>query len=133
VETDLVCRGKQQALLGAIHNLIQNAAQAGSHSVECQVSVENDSVTVRVRDDGRGCDVEQMETLFAPYQSACSGGTGLGLTIARQIARAHGGDLRCVASSPAGSEFLMQWPILGVSLSAKFEQSISPNRIRSEV
>lgn len=130
---DLVCRGKQNALLGAIQNLIQNAAQAGSTTVNCHLSVENDRVLVRVRDDGRGRDLAQMEALFAAYQSTRSGGTGLGLTMARQIARAHGGDLRCTASSPKGSEFLMQWPILGVLACAQPDQSISLNRIRSEV
>ena len=48
---------------------------------------------VTVDDDGPGISPERREAVFRPFQSGSSGGTGLGLTIARDIIRAHGGDI----------------------------------------
>ncbi len=59
-------------------------------------------VQVTVDDDGPGIPPEQRESVFRPFESgAHPGGTGLGLTIARDIVRAHGGDI-VLSDSPLG-------------------------------
>jgi two-component system osmolarity sensor histidine kinase EnvZ len=60
------------------------------------------SVEVTVDDDGPGIPPERMESVFRPFESgAHPGGSGLGLTIARDIVRAHGGDI-LLSESPLG-------------------------------
>jgi two-component system, OmpR family, osmolarity sensor histidine kinase EnvZ len=56
---------------------------------------------VTVDDDGPGIPLERRESVFRPFESDSTGGTGLGLTIARDIVRAHGGEI-VLEDSPLG-------------------------------
>jgi two-component system osmolarity sensor histidine kinase EnvZ len=58
-------------------------------------------VFVTVDDDGPGIPPERRESVFRPFESDSAGGTGLGLTIARDIVRAHGGEI-VLEDSPLG-------------------------------
>lgn len=98
--------GKPLALKRCIGNLIQNAVRYG---IEAAIQVEDSetAVVVRIADKGPGIPPEQMERVFEPFnrledsRARQTGGTGLGLGIARNIARAHGGDL-ILANQPDG-------------------------------
>jgi two-component system osmolarity sensor histidine kinase EnvZ len=59
------------------------------------------AVLVTVDDDGPGIPEDRRESVFRPFESNIAGGTGLGLTIARDIVRAHGGDI-VLGNSPMG-------------------------------
>ena len=59
------------------------------------------AVQVIVDDDGPGIAPDRRESVFRPFESDAAGGTGLGLTIARDIVRAHGGDI-LLEDSPLG-------------------------------
>ena len=66
---------------------------------------------IRIADDGQGFDPGAKERLFQPFVgSGRREGTGLGLPIARDIARAHGGDLALVATGPEGTVFELSLP-----------------------
>jgi two-component system osmolarity sensor histidine kinase EnvZ len=54
-----------------------------------------------VDDDGPGIPPDRRESVFRPFESSAAGGTGLGLTIARDIVRAHGGEI-FLEDSPLG-------------------------------
>jgi signal transduction histidine kinase len=72
-----------------------------------RVMPENDHVVIAVEDDGPGVPVEQQERVFAPFyrlepsRNPDTGGVGLGLSVARTIAREHGGDI-VLANRPGG-------------------------------
>ncbi len=90
-------RGKPQALKRCLTNLISNAVHFG---VRATVVVEDGAaLTLRVRDEGPGLPPEELERVFEPFyrvessRNRDTGGTGLGLCIARDIAQAHGGSL----------------------------------------
>lgn len=91
-------RGRPLALRRCLTNLIDNALRYGTRAV---VEIEDDAaqLTLRVLDDGPGLPAEVLEQAFEPFfrgessRSRETGGTGLGLGIARNIARAHGGDV----------------------------------------
>jgi signal transduction histidine kinase len=93
--------GEPIALRRCIGNLIENAIKYGG-AAHVTLSVDARSVVVRVDDEGPGIPDSELEAVFAPFRrletsrSRETGGTGLGLTIARTIARAHGGDIRLV-------------------------------------
>jgi signal transduction histidine kinase len=66
-----------------------------------------------IKDSGIGIASDRLEAVFEPFEQADSsttkafGGTGLGLTISRQIARLMGGDLRCESQLGEGSLFIL--------------------------
>jgi two-component system sensor histidine kinase BaeS len=85
-------------------NLVANALRATSHGGRITVAVSTDeqgAPTLRVEDTGTGIGAEELERIFERfYRSIGSRGSGLGLPIAREIVRAHGG--RIVAESRPG-------------------------------
>ena len=94
------------AMRRCVGNLIDNALKYGCVA---RVTIESTAaaVLIRVDDDGPGIPDPDQERVFEPYErldpsrNAETGGAGLGLSIARMIARAHGGDVR-LRNLPAG-------------------------------
>jgi signal transduction histidine kinase len=92
-------RGRPIALKRALANLVANALNyAGNARVVLQAPVHG-VLTLKVEDDGDGIPEESLEAVFQPFRrleasrNRETGGTGLGLPIARNILRAHGGDV----------------------------------------
>lgn len=91
-------RGKHLALKRAFTNLIDNACKYGS-SVRVELTASASHLRVTIDDSGPGIPDAEKEKVFAPFyrvensRSRSTGGTGLGLTVARSIVRAHGGDV----------------------------------------
>lgn len=111
----LVIRGRHLALKRALTNLVQNAVRyAGSAFVEA--SAKGDAVRIVIRDEGPGIPAEKLEPVFEPFyrveasRGRATGGHGLGLTVARSIARAHGGDVVLVNRAPRGLEAIVTLP-----------------------
>ena len=102
-----------EALMRAISNLIDNAAEAMTHSLlrELEVStrlLDTGLLELRVSDTGPGLTDEMRERLFLPYFSTKQRGTGLGLAIAAKIVQEHGGTIRAEKNLPSGALFLVE-------------------------
>nr|WP_245926965.1 ATP-binding protein [Breoghania corrubedonensis] len=101
-----VARVKASAFRRCLTNLVANAARHGK-CVEISGCHEHGWLTITVDDDGPGIPEEDRENAFRPFhrfdeaRNLDATGTGLGLTIARDIARGHGGDLT-LRESPMG-------------------------------
>jgi signal transduction histidine kinase len=97
-EVTVPYQGRPLALKRCIGNLIDNALRYGG-GADVEVLDSGQAVTLTVADHGPGIPPESLEKVFDPFfrlessRARHSGGTGLGLGIARNIARAHGGDL----------------------------------------
>ncbi len=87
--------GNRETLAGALINLVSNALQAAGAGAHVRISVETRpaAVLIRVRDNGPGVPAALRERIFEPFFTSRADGTGLGLAVARSVARAHGGDL----------------------------------------
>lgn len=100
----LACR--PLALKRALRNLIENAVQYGTRA-RVSVDMTANTTSVTIDDDGPGMAEADLEKVFEPFvrleasRSRETGGIGLGLAIARTIARAHGGDVQLV-NRPTG-------------------------------
>lgn len=109
------------ALRRCLTNLLDNAVKYGG---EAQVSVarQDGNALIRIRDKGPGIPPDQHEKVFEPFyrletsRSRESGGTGIGLTIARNIAEQHGGSISLRNHHEGGLEVTLALP-LGLSAS----------------
>ena len=108
-------RGDAGALEQLFLNLLLNAAQAMSQGGLARISIERlePSVVVRIADTGCGITPDRLVLLGEPFSSSKPNGTGLGFPIARQIAIAHGGDVRIVSTSSLGTTVEVSLPWTG--------------------
>jgi signal transduction histidine kinase len=107
--------GRPLALRRCLTNLVENAIRYGGRAmIEVEDSAEQ--VVVRIVDDGPGMADEELERAFEPFyrgersRSRETGGTGLGLGIARNVARAHGGELVLKNRPGRGLEAILTLP-----------------------
>jgi nitrogen fixation/metabolism regulation signal transduction histidine kinase len=94
----------------ALINLLKNAAESGAHaqSIELAVSQAARGFTIEVRDRGPGFTAAALEHALVPFYSTKAAGTGLGLTLCREIVEAHGGRLR-IANREGGGAVVTLW------------------------
>jgi two-component system heavy metal sensor histidine kinase CusS len=109
--------GHERDLARLVRNLVENAGHHARREVSVCVRLDGPAASLRVSDDGEGVRDEDRERLFEPFyrgatdrSQADSGGAGLGLAIAREIARMHGGELRLLASE-TGAVFELRLPL----------------------
>ena len=97
---DAPISARAQALRRCLANLMDNARRHGGGSIDVDVADAAQRVEIRIEDRGPGIPEAERERVFEPYvrlepsRARHTGGAGLGLAIARAIARAHGGDVR---------------------------------------
>ncbi len=109
-------RGDPTLLRRMIRNLIDNARRHGADAApEISVGVSAPWVMIAVRDHGRGIPQHERDAIFAPFYrlagtSESGRGSGLGLALVRQIARHHGGEVRCEEAQGGGSRFVVALP-----------------------
>jgi two-component system osmolarity sensor histidine kinase EnvZ len=113
---DLQVEVRPHALKRCLTNLVDNAQRYAKH-VAITVQRMGRSVTVTIDDDGPGIAADSREAAFRaffrldPSRNPETGGTGLGLTIARDIARNHGGDLTLEDSPLGGLRAIVKLPV----------------------
>ena len=110
VPADTIVRLRADAIRRAMTNLIDNARR---HARRIAVSVEpvGRSLLINVDDDGPGIPADRRESVFRPFESDAAGGTGLGLTITRDIVRGHGGDVALEESPMGGLRAQVRLPV----------------------
>lgn len=92
----------------AFFNLLRNAQESISHSnglIRVSASRVSDGICISVADNGCGMTALQQETVFQPFVTYKPSGTGLGLTITRQIIEAHNGRLKVHSVPGKGTVF----------------------------
>jgi two-component system osmolarity sensor histidine kinase EnvZ len=112
----LVLPLKRQAFKRAVTNLVSNAARFGD-SVIVRAAAEDSWLRIEVDDDGPGIPAAERDNVFRPFyrldhaRNQDAGNTGLGLAIARDIARSHGGDIALGVSTMGGLRATMRVPL----------------------
>ncbi|HEU4406378.1 MAG TPA: HAMP domain-containing sensor histidine kinase [Polyangiaceae bacterium] len=114
-------RGRLEDLERLLRNVIENAVRYSPRGGRVRVGVraEGGRVAIEVSDEGPGVAAADRDKIFEPFYRAAGArgaapeGTGLGLGIAREIARAHGGEVR-VADAERGGRFVVELPRGGV-------------------
>lgn len=114
--------GHAGRLTQALLNLVRNALQAGATHIRLRTRAEQGALIhghkhrlalrIEVHDDGRGVPESLSASLFLPLVSGRPGGSGLGLAVAQEIAREHGGVIE-FDSRPGATHFVMRLPLEG--------------------
>lgn len=113
---ELVIPLKRHAMKRAIENLVSNAARFGDQVV-IRAATERGWLRIEVDDDGPGIPSEERENVFRPFyrldhaRNQDEGNSGLGLAIARDIAKSHGGDVTLGESSMGGLRAIIRVPL----------------------
>lgn len=102
-------------IVQVLTNLIENAVKFAEddHRIDLTVEEQTDTVTITVRDYGRGLSPSALDNLFEPinhHDGDSNHGMGLGLSICRSIIRAHGGAIEGRNCPPRGAEFTVTLP-----------------------
>lgn len=105
----------REQLFRVLSNLMRNAIEAGATRVAIggrhDMSATGKRAIIEIADNGPGLPEPVRRHLFQPFAgTARNGGTGLGLAIARDLTRAHGGDLTLVSTGPDGTAFRLSLP-----------------------
>ena len=110
-EPSLDIEADREQLYRVFHNLGQNAIQAGASVIRVTAQLRDGDVAVLFADNGPGLAPRARQFLFQPFAgTARAGGTGLGLAIAREILRAHGGDIELKKTDGEGTVFALILP-----------------------
>ena len=99
----------QQALINLIKNAMESITGAGT----IKLSIENsdkERIGIRISDTGCGMTPEEIERIFSPEYTTKEKGLGLGLALAHEIIRGHGGDIHVMSRQSAGTTFEVTLP-----------------------
>jgi nitrogen fixation/metabolism regulation signal transduction histidine kinase len=115
VEPDTLCiRADKTLIEQVLINLIKNAIQAFGEKLDKKIMLssyvnENGGVIVSVKDNGTGIEPEALEKIFIPFFSTKKTGSGIGLSLSKQIMRQHEGNIAVKSVLGQGTEFLLRF------------------------
>jgi len=111
VPPDLAVEADRDELYRVLFNVCRNAFESGAQHVTVNGHQDDAEVAIEIADDGPGLPPKARDNLFQPFTgSARLGGTGLGLAIARELMRAHGGDITLMNRTAKGTTFRLGLP-----------------------
>jgi len=100
-------------------NLIKNAAEAlngkQSGTIHLKGFYSDDAVLIQVEDNGIGISADIIEDIFVPFYTTKENGSGIGLSLSKQIMQNHNGTILVNSAPDNGSEFILKFPISKVS------------------
>lgn len=109
IPDDLTIQADRKMIEQVIVNLINNSLQAIEKIPEPEISIyvyeENHRKVIEISDNGKGIPTDNLENIFIPYFSTREGGSGIGLSLSRQIMRMHGGDISVASQNDSVTTF----------------------------
>jgi signal transduction histidine kinase len=102
----------KQVILNLMINAVQAMPEQGGEIIlSARLDKANRRVVIDVIDTGTGIPPEKLDKIFDAYYSTKSGGTGLGLAMARRVIREHGGQISVTSEIGKGSDFRIELPV----------------------
>jgi signal transduction histidine kinase len=105
----------EQVLLALLSNAIEAMPEGGRITVTGRVADDGEHVRLELADTGPGIPQGQMDRVFELFHTTKSGGTGVGLAIAKKIVKAHGGTISVASDLGKGARFTIELPLAGPS------------------
>ena len=117
VDEQLAASVDRGALRRILLNLLDNAVKYGpaAQTVQVSLALEGDRARLAVEDEGPGIDPRDARQIWEPFNrlarsADATGGTGIGLSIVRQLAELHGGHASVERSPSGGARFVIELP-----------------------
>lgn len=101
----------QQVMINLIKNAIEALEATKGPEIVIQARIQNKQLQLEVSDNGHGIPEEKLDRIFVPFYTTKVEGSGVGLSVSRQIMNLHGGHLD-VSSSSSGATFMMIFPLI---------------------
>ena len=109
-DPDLMIYADEGQISQILINLIKNALQAGARHIDISAKMgKNDDVIVRVANDGEPIPVSAQEQIFIPFYTTKKEGSGIGLSLSRQIMRNHNGSIELIKSTAQQTVFELRF------------------------
>lgn len=106
--------GDEKQLEQVFLNLIRNSMQALEGQADGHIALhiaQADKLYIRLIDNGTGIPADVQEKIFVPFFTTKADGTGIGLSLCRQIVKQHQGDLYLQCSTPGHTQFVIELPL----------------------
>ncbi|MBP6238201.1 MAG: GHKL domain-containing protein [Saprospiraceae bacterium] len=97
----------EQVLINIIKNAIEATEKTQNSMISIKAFMDHQAKTIEVCDNGEGVTPEDSEKIFVPFFTSKPSGTGIGLSLSRQIMQMHGGTLEYLPNKPEGSKFVL--------------------------
>lgn len=113
VDNKLMAKGDAAWLEQVLINIFKNAIDALENRTNATIEItaqrRNDKTIITVRDNGAGMDAETIDKVFIPFFTTKKSGTGIGLSLSRQIMRLHKGTLTLTSEEDKGTAVMLEW------------------------
>ena len=107
---DILLYADADQLSQVLVNLVKNALQAGATAIDIIAEINfAESVVITVKNNGSPITKENQEEIFVPFYTTKAEGTGIGLSLSRQIMRLHNGTIKLLRSDSQGTIFVLQF------------------------
>ena len=100
----------EQVMINIVKNAIQALEEETDRHIRLSASKDNkDNITIRIKDNGPGIDEEALTKIFIPFFTTKKNGSGIGLSLSKQIMRQHKGAIKVVSHIDQGTEFSLRF------------------------
>ena len=103
--------GDKHLLQQVIINLLKNSIEAICHKqgvISIHVFLDqNKKINIVITDNGRGINKEELDKIFLPFYTTKNDGSGIGLSLVKQIIRLHGGNIEVKSAPDKGTDFII--------------------------
>jgi len=107
-ESDIMIFADEGQISQILINIIKNAVQANSKKIEIFAGIgAEDEVYIKVSDDGNPIPIDVQDQIFVPFYTTKQDGSGIGLSISRQIMRQHNGSINLLKSNDSETSFVL--------------------------
>lgn len=99
-----------QAVINLVKNAIEATADTLQASISCTAGNEDGHLFIRIKDNGMGIPEDQLDSVFVPFYTTKEGGSGIGLSLCRQIMSMHKGSVEIVSQAGLGTSITLLFP-----------------------
>ena len=100
----------EQVLINLIKNALEATTSADNPEIRVEATLENGKTMIRVSDNGKGIVPEALDRIYVPFFTTKPGGSGIGLSLSRQIVNRHDGTISVDSEPGRGSTFTIRLP-----------------------
>lgn len=100
----------EQVLINLITNAMIAMADTKSPTIQCKTSISTENISLHITDNGRGIEEDKLSRIFIPFYSTKENGTGIGLSLSKNIMRTHGGNIQVNSKVEVGTTFTLHFP-----------------------